>query len=312
MFKWRKLQLMLLLTAIQAMMMAGPAISADDDAAAVTATLLADTTAIQAGTTFRLGVLFRMAPEWHIYWLNPGDAGLSTAIEFVLPEGFTAEPLRWPTPIRFVQPGDITGYGYDGEVLLWADITPPPTLPTDQTLPLKAEVSWLSCKDKCVMGQAAPTLALPVGEARPSAAAATFTRWMGRLPERLAPGTSGDGVSWQMRWRQEGAEWRAEVDVRWDMAPVAVECYPAVTDTLLVRHRATTLDGPRSRIDLDVALQPAVDPTDLAADFFAVIRARWAAGDEKAFQLFLTAPPELMTSSSSHAFLHFTILEEKQ
>jgi len=312
MFKWRKLPLMMLLTAIQAMMMAGPAISADDDAAAVTVTLLADTAAVAPGTSFRLGVLFRMAPEWHIYWLNPGEAGLSTAIEFVLPEGFTAGPLRWPTPIRFVQPGDITGYGYDGQVLLWADITPPPDLAAGAVVEVTADVSWLSCKDKCVLGQAAPTLALPVGDARPSPDTTTFTRWAQRLPVRIQETESTAGLRWQAHWRQQGKMWRVELDIHWDKAPVAVDCYPAMTDSLMVSHRATALDGTRSRIDIDVALQPAADPVNLAAEFFAVIRARWDDGDEKAFQLSLTAPSELMTSSSSHAFLHYTIFEEKQ
>jgi hypothetical protein len=280
--------------------------------APVTVTLLADTTAVRAGTPFRLGVLFRMAPEWHIYWLNPGDAGLSTAIEFRLPDGFTAGPLRWPAPIRFVQPGEITGYGYDGEVLLWTEVTPPPALPAGTSVEMTADVSWLSCKDKCVLGQAAPVLRLPAGDARPSPAAATFARWAGRLPVKIPETEPAEGLRWQARWRQEGKMWQVELGIRWDKVPVAVECYPAVTDMLVVGHRSTTHEGTRSRIELDVTLQPAIDPTDLAAEFFTVIRARWAAGDEKAFQLSLTAPPEIMTSSSSHAFLHFTILEEKQ
>ena len=28
-------------------------------------------------------------PSWHTYWINPGDAGLATTIDWTLPPGFT-------------------------------------------------------------------------------------------------------------------------------------------------------------------------------------------------------------------------------
>src|SRR5438067_6037154 len=78
----------------------------------VTATLLADVDSVKAGKPFTLGVLLKIKPGWHVYWKNPGDSGLPTRVTWKLPEGFTADELRFPIPTRFDQPGDIIGYGY--------------------------------------------------------------------------------------------------------------------------------------------------------------------------------------------------------
>ncbi len=56
----------------------------------VQAAFFADASAAAPGQPFKVGVLFRIAPEWHIYWKYPGDAGLATEVKFELPKGFVA------------------------------------------------------------------------------------------------------------------------------------------------------------------------------------------------------------------------------
>ena len=46
------------------------------------------------------GVQFTMPEHWHIYWKNPGDAGLATKYIWTLPEGVTAGDIVWPAPER--------------------------------------------------------------------------------------------------------------------------------------------------------------------------------------------------------------------
>src|SRR6188768_320064 len=78
----------------------------------VKAELLADTTGLTNGQHFRLGVRFQLQPKWHVYWINPGDAGLATSVQFTIPKakGLRAGPLRWPIPIAWNQPGNVVGY----------------------------------------------------------------------------------------------------------------------------------------------------------------------------------------------------------
>ena len=59
----------------------------------VKAQLVADTQHIEPGQKFRLGVLYTIAPKWHIYWKYPGDAGIPTQIDWQLPPGFRARSV---------------------------------------------------------------------------------------------------------------------------------------------------------------------------------------------------------------------------
>ena len=52
------------------------------------------------GGEVELAIHMRPAPGWHGYWLNPGDAGLPMDVQWQLPKGFAAGPLRYPVPTR--------------------------------------------------------------------------------------------------------------------------------------------------------------------------------------------------------------------
>ena len=90
--------------------------------------LLADTNAIVPGKPFTVGLLLRMAPGWHTYWKFSGDAGLPTELKWKLPPGWKIGEIQWPIPLKTVDPGDIETYGYENEVLLMQEITPPSKL----------------------------------------------------------------------------------------------------------------------------------------------------------------------------------------
>src|SRR2546423_1835502 len=84
----------------------------------VKAELLADTDAIVPGKAFAVGVVFTIAPGWHVYWKNPGDSGLATRVEIVTPPGFSVSQVEYPVPTKFVQPGDLVAYGYADKLMM--------------------------------------------------------------------------------------------------------------------------------------------------------------------------------------------------
>lgn len=126
------------------------------------ATLLAYQTAIQPGKTCTLGVLITPDDGWHTYWVNPGESGLPTKINWELPDGFTVSDIQWPTPHVF-ETGGILGLGYPGPVLLTVKLQAPQKLQTN-TITVKAKVSWLVCKEACIPGRANLSMALPVNQ----------------------------------------------------------------------------------------------------------------------------------------------------
>ena len=133
----------------------------------VTADLVAEAASITPNATLWVDLQLAIKPGWHVYWQNPGDSGLPTAIDWSLPRGFSAGPVRWPVPEHFVQNG-IGNYGYAGGVDLLVPISVPKELETGKPAVLDAEASWLVCADICIPGGAKLSLTLPV-TAQPSA-----------------------------------------------------------------------------------------------------------------------------------------------
>jgi DsbC/DsbD-like thiol-disulfide interchange protein len=167
-----------------------PAARAHAQASVVKAELLADTTAVQAGETFHLGIRLHITKGWHIYWRNPGQAGMATDVKLHLPEGFESHKLLWPDPKTFKDAGGIVTYGYEDEVLLQARIKAPQKIEA-KLVEVSAEVSYLACKEKCLPGQAQASVQLPTGKARPENQK-LFAAWADRTPPAAADFTLKD------------------------------------------------------------------------------------------------------------------------
>lgn len=151
--------------------------------------LLADVQVIEPGKPFRLGVLFTLPLHAHIYWRFPGSSGLATGIEWTLPEGFTVSELGWPNPARFVieEIDDVT-YGYETEVQLFANVTPPSDFNSVGPIVISADPYWLVCLEsgQCIPESKTVRLELAVGGAKPSEHAAAFEGYASRLPIPLS------------------------------------------------------------------------------------------------------------------------------
>ena len=133
------------------------------------------------GDTIWAGVDLKMEPAWHTYWKNPGAAGLATKIEWQLPPGVTAGEIRWPLPEKF-PPVEVTTYGYEKEVVLLVPLTLASNLSAGP-LDLKANVSWLECKDVCVPASQSVEAKLNIGsENKASADSATIKSWKEKVP----------------------------------------------------------------------------------------------------------------------------------
>jgi len=125
----------------------------------VEGSLLTDHSTVQVGQQLRVALRQRIAPHWHTYWINPGDSGQATSIEWQLPAGATASEVEWPAPSRQAL-GPITNYGYSNEVLILSRLTVPAT--ASKRFTVTAQVTWLVCKDICIPQTVTLGLDLPV------------------------------------------------------------------------------------------------------------------------------------------------------
>ncbi len=143
-----------------------------------TATLISETDAAAPGQPYRVALRLRMAPGWHTYWRNPGDAGVAPELTFTLPNGVTAGAIAWPTPAR--QPEDtLMTFGYQGELILPVTLSGGPG-------PVELTATWLVCNNICVPEEGNFRLDLQAAPPRPSREAALFAAADARMP-RPAP-----------------------------------------------------------------------------------------------------------------------------
>jgi thiol:disulfide interchange protein len=165
-----------MLKLILGMLLLSPLALAAETTAHVTSrasvSVVSDTDAVSPGVAYHVGLRFQLAPGWHIYSRDPGDAGIPPELTW---EGAEVGPIAWPAPQRFSE-GDLVTRGYAGEVLLASEAR------GSGLLQLRA--NWLICNNICVPEEASFTLKLPEGIAAPSAEAPLFAT----LPQEASAG----------------------------------------------------------------------------------------------------------------------------
>ncbi|MEM1296285.1 MAG: protein-disulfide reductase DsbD domain-containing protein, partial [Verrucomicrobiota bacterium] len=123
--------------------------------------MVSEVRSVQPGKTFTVGLKIWHAPGWHTYWRQPGIVGVPTSLEWTVPDGFQVGEIRWPSPER-TKMATLTAWGYEREVLLLVDITPPDQLEPGADLAFSAKGSWMACAKTCHPGFGDFKLSLPV------------------------------------------------------------------------------------------------------------------------------------------------------
>lgn len=157
--------------------------SAQDAAGLVKAELLAEPASIAPGEPFTVGIKLSMKEHWHTYWRNPGDSGEPTQVTWKLPQGFVAGDLEWPAP-SLIRVGPVASFGYEGDAILLARITPPRDVRSGETVSFAADIAYIVCEKICIPGEASVSLSLPVSERSASAPTnAIFDAARSKLPQ---------------------------------------------------------------------------------------------------------------------------------
>jgi DsbC/DsbD-like thiol-disulfide interchange protein len=210
---------------------------------------VADAAAIEPGRPFLLGVELVPEPGWHVYWRNPGEAGLATEVVYRLPDGLSAGELGWPAPVEFEQPGGLVGYGYEDRVALAAEVAASRAF--EGPVPVVVEASWLACKDVCVLESATLTAEVPLEGAALEASRTAFESWRSSLP-----GTDGsDAFELSVTGGPVPASGAVELAVwlSWKAAPGVVEFFPDPGSALKVGGSRVQTRGTLTRIDFTIS-----------------------------------------------------------
>ncbi|MFM7050516.1 MAG: protein-disulfide reductase DsbD domain-containing protein [Planctomycetota bacterium] len=160
------------------------------------------------GATVRAVFAIDIHPGWHIYWENPGESGAPTDVALELPAGCSAPTLPngraridFPAPSVF-EKGETT-FGYEKRVLLSVPITIGAEVPAGG-LPVKARLSYLVCKELCLMGRGEFTLDLAKASAD-GAVAKELEKSLALLPAPISEAPKQHGLAASLRQVEDGS-----------------------------------------------------------------------------------------------------------
>ena len=117
---------------------------------------------IGPGKPISLGLLLDHQPQWHTYWVNPGDSGLPTELQWSLPKGAQAGAIDWPVPKK-MKIGALANLGYEGQVLLPVQVQLQNGFKAEaDSVMVRLHASWLVCRQECIPQEGDFSLVIPV------------------------------------------------------------------------------------------------------------------------------------------------------
>lgn len=162
-----------------------PAAAQSVDTGHLRAELVRQTEWAVPGSTVYVAVVQDIDPDWHTYWINPGDVGQATELTFTPPPGFRIGEPIWPLPGRILTvAGDdrFSSYAYEGRVVTPVPVEVPAFAPVGGSLPIRVEALFFVCSATlCIPEPATLSLELPIREGRPG----LDPRWGGIVSRAL-------------------------------------------------------------------------------------------------------------------------------
>ena len=140
-----------------------------------------------------LGLEFRLAPNWKIYWRTPGEAGLPPTINMLADGDPLESRIKWPVPKRFNTFG-FDNYGYENIVILPLDVS---GFAASGPLQLSGQIDALVCADICVPLSGAVKMSMPAGPASPSVDARAIAQAAALVPRQGGNASLVPGHLWQ-------------------------------------------------------------------------------------------------------------------
>ena len=175
-----------------------------------TTTILAEKAGFAPGETLWFAVRQEIRDGWHVFWINPGDAGLPLAMEWDLPDGFEVGDILHPVPEK-IPVGPLASFAHLGEPVFLVPVKAPRDVNIADVIDVSIRASWQACEDICVPEQGAFSFSMPVVEAAAvnGQNRDVFQRARAALPGKIAQkallSKEGDLYALKLNWNEESA-----------------------------------------------------------------------------------------------------------
>ena len=216
-------------------------------------------------------------PGVPLYVLYPAKNEEPIVFPEVLTKGMILDKLETVA----ARVGDIEMYGYENEVLLMQEITPPGKIDSSSAN-LSAEANWLVCEKICIPGGATLQLDLPVASTSQPANTDVFARYRRLLPQNLP----GPDVA-RADWSRVGSDLRLKITSETFAKYPAVDFFPLPEQETIVGHPAVQSRN-NGEIVFRIPLESA--PKNLSSLAGLVVFAKQPNGDDRAAWQITGAP----------------------
>jgi DsbC/DsbD-like thiol-disulfide interchange protein len=141
-----------------------------------------------AGGELWLGLEVALAPGWHSYWRNSGDAGYPPRVDLSGTPGLGEVELLFPVPERFDLPGDLVAFGYEESVVYPLRVRA--DFGSAAAVAVRGEVDYVVCASECIPFTSPLLLDQPLAAAprEDPAGAERLAAFRARLPGSLPSG----------------------------------------------------------------------------------------------------------------------------
>ncbi len=127
----------------------------------VESALYADRAGFAPGETTWFALRQDVRDGWHVFWINPGDAGLPLDLNWSLPDGFIVGDILHPAP-DYIPVGALASYAHEGAPVFLVPVTAPANAVIGDTIDVAINASWQACEDICVPEETLYEFSLPV------------------------------------------------------------------------------------------------------------------------------------------------------
>jgi DsbC/DsbD-like thiol-disulfide interchange protein len=199
-------------------------------------------------STMTVGLHIELAPGWHLYWINPGDAGFAPEVTWDLPPGYKAGPLRFPIPEKIVH-GDIVSYGFREELIILSEISvSSPPAPVEAPT-IACRIDWMACRESCVTGRRAV-------EVSPAAQTQTDLKRSQEILSRFAacfskPLSTARITTKEAEFLKSGNGWQVEILFSGKDTPRVSDFYPYPFENFVIAHSGISASGGKVVIPLE-------------------------------------------------------------
>lgn len=151
-----------------------------------TTEIIAEARGFAPGKTLWFAIRQELRPGWHVFWTNPGDAGLPLRLDWSLPEGFETGAVLHPAPV-YIPVGPLASYAHEGAPVFLVAVTAPETAAPGDIVDIAIDASWQACEDICVPEEGRFEFSVPVDDAPQTntAYADIFANARASLPEDI-------------------------------------------------------------------------------------------------------------------------------